>query len=394
MKQQRMVCMAAVGMAALVAATSCTPRAERPAAAWSNDPLQAGWQFACAITNDSNDRAECQEKIALAHLARGEGDKALALGEQIANWRKGVVLAEVAAMLAANGQTDAALQRAAQAEAIGRGIQDWQRDRILARVAKTSALLGRSEDVGRWSAFYQSNQDYRGETAAYHALALARRGEATNALAVLDGLADAKHLDVLSWRANGYLLLAKAGHLDSTQTSNALEQAWEASASVPGNKRFDVQIELMDEAVRLGALAQAESWMEALHSNTLSWAAPAHIKAPVVARLGVQCGLLGQRERLTECELAAEPLIRQLQKIEQPALYALLGEARARLGDVQQAETHYRHAMEMAEELTNLRPRAIACVDICLSLDRARLRLKWVGEGLNRLWMTFGAAHG
>jgi tetratricopeptide (TPR) repeat protein len=381
-------------MAVLVAATSCAPRAEQRAAAASDDPLDAGWQFACAITNDPDDRAECQEKIAMATLARGDGDKALNLGDGIANWRKGVVLAEAAANLAESGQTNAALDRAAQAEAIGRGIQDWQRDRILARVAKTTALLGREEEAGKTSAFYHSNLEYRGEVAAYHAMALARNGQVTNALAVLDGLTDSKHLDVSSGRANGYLLLAKSGHLDGEQTSNALAQAWAASQTVPGNKRFDVQMGLIDRAVSSGAAAQAQPWLEAVHSNALASTAPAHIKAPIVAQLAVLWALLGQAEQVGECEQAAEPLIRQLQNIEQPALFAVLGEAWVRLGDIQKGLTYYEHALELAGSLTNERPRAMACVDICLSLDRAGLRHKQISEGLNRLLAGFGAAHG
>jgi hypothetical protein len=355
--------------------------------------LQAGWRFACAIVNDPEDRAECQAKIALAYLARGDCDQALTLGDRIEGWRKGVVLAETATALAEGGKTNAALERAAQAETLGRGIQDWQRDRILARVAKTRAVLGNDAAVGQQSAFYRSNPDYRGEVAAYHALALARGGQVTHALAVLDGLVDTTHLDVASWRANGYLLLAKAGHLSGVQKSNALAQAWAASDRIPGSKRRDVQFDLVEEAAQLGSTVLARLWLEGISSNILNVATPAHIKAPLVAQLAIRWGVLGQADRLSECERVAEPLIRQLQSIEQPALFALLGEAWARLGDAHKTWTYYEHALELAGQLTNPRPRAIACVDICLSLERARLRHRPISEGLNRLLAGFGATH-
>jgi tetratricopeptide (TPR) repeat protein len=375
-----------------MAATSCVPRHDR--AAESGDPLAAGWRFACAITNDADDRAECQDRVALTYLSRGDADRALELGERIENWRKGVVLAEAAAHLAQTGRTKAALEHTAQAEAIGRDIQDWQRDRVLVRVAKTKAFLGNAENVGRLSAFYRSNQDYRGEVAAYHALALARDGQVTNALAALDELADGKGFDVSSWRANGYLLLATSGRLDGPQTSNALALAWAASETVPGTRRREIQMELTAEAVALGARAQARGWLENIASNVLNSTGPAHLKAPLAAKLAVGWAQIGQVERLADCERAAEPLIRQLQKIEQPALFALLGEARARLGDVQKGLTYYEHSLELAGQLTNPRPRAIACVEICLSLDRARLRHRQISEGLNRLLAGFGADHG
>jgi tetratricopeptide (TPR) repeat protein len=309
-------------MAALAAAVSCAPREDPPAAA-SADPLQAGWRFACAITNDPDDRAECQEKIALAYVARGEVETALLLVERVENWRKGVVLAEAAASLADSGRT-----------------------------------------------------------------------QVTNALAVLDGLAEAKQLDVAGWRANGYLLLAKDGRLDAQQTSHAFEQAWAASQGVPGNKRFDMQMKLMDEAVSRGAAAQATPWLENVCSNVLGSAAPAHIKAPIIAQLAIRCGAMGQAVRLAECERAAEPLIRELQNIEQPALIAWLGEARARLGDSQTSLTHYEQALALAERLSNPRPRALACVEISLSLERARLRHGPVSEGLNRLLTGFSTPNG
>ena len=113
-----------------------------------------------------------------------------------------------------------------------------------------------------------------------------------------------------------------------------------------------------------------------------------------MAQLAVRWGLLREAERVAACERAAEPLIRQLQAIEQPALFALLGEAWARLGDTQKGLTYYEHAMALAGQLTNPRPRAMAGVDICLSLERARLRHRPVSEGLNRLLAGFGATHG
>ncbi len=393
MKRQGWSGVLVLGVLALAAATSCAPRPERRAAAAADDPLRAGWQFACAITNDAKDRATCQELVALAHLVRGECDKALELGERIENWRKGVVLAEAAAVLAEKGKTNAALERAGQAETLARAIQDWQRDRILVRVVKTKALLGREEEVSRWSRFYGGNRDYRGEVVTYQALALAQQGLVTNALAALDGLADTTHLDVSSWRAHGYMLLAKAGHLDAAQTSNALAQAWAAAERIPGSKRWDVQMELAEAALARGEAALARMWLDGVSSNVLTGEIPAHLKAPLTAKLAVRWGVLGQAERLAECERVAEPLIRQLQAIEQPALFAVLGEAWARLGDHQKASTYYEHALELAGQLTNLRPRAIACVDICLSLERARLRHRPVSEGLNRLLADFGATH-
>ena len=53
--------------AAALAAVSCSSRSEREEASAVADPLENAWRFACAITNDANDRALCQERVALAH---------------------------------------------------------------------------------------------------------------------------------------------------------------------------------------------------------------------------------------------------------------------------------------------------------------------------------------
>lgn len=153
-------------------------------------------------------------------------------------------------------------------------------------------------------------------------------------------------------------------------------------------------MELTAEAAALGARAQAQGWLENVSSNVLNSTGPAHLKAPLVAQLATAWANLGQADRLAECDRTAEPLIRQLQNIEQPALFAAVGEAWARLGDTQKALTYYEHALALAGVLTNSRPRAIACVDICLSLDRARLRHRQIGDSLNRLLAGFGANHG
>jgi len=378
----------------LPAATSCAPRTERRVAEVADDPLQAGWSFACGITNDADDRAECQEKIALAYLERGDSEKGLTLGGRIENWRKGVVLAEAATRLAQAGRTEEARRWVIEAEVIGRNIQDWQRDRILARVAKTKALLGQEDEVGRWSAFYRSNLDYRGELAAYHALALARAGDMTNALTALGDLDDSTHIDVSSWQAHGYLLLARAGYLNGEKLTQALTKAWAAAARVPGNKRPDVQWGLIMDAAALGAREQALAWMEEASPVWQAWQAPAHLRVPVLARLAIAWGALGRTENVVECAREVESLIHQLQAIEQPAVFAMLGEAWARMGDTQKALRCYEHAFEVTGQLINPRPRAIACVDICLSLERAGLRHRTVSEGLNRLLAGFGAPHG
>ena len=392
MKLNKEAILSVFGISVLMVATSCSLQSERRTAAVADDPLNAAWQFAYAITNDPADRAECQDRVAQAYLARGDYTTALKLGEQITDWHKGVVLAEVAASLAEIGKTSVAMTLVTQAEAIARPIEDWQRDRIRVRAVKAKALLGQEEDAGRISQFYQGNQDYRAEVTAYHALSLARAGQITNAFEVLTSQAGTTNLDLSGWRAKGYLLLANAGHLNAAQASNAFAQGWASSA--PGWQNVQVQMSLVESVAACGDRAQARMWLDSVSSNVLTGPVPTHIRPQLLCQLGIQWSMLGETQRVDECVQVAEPLIRKLQNIDQPVLFALLGEACVRLGSEQRGLTYYGQALEMAGQLTNRRPRAMACVDICLSLERTRLRTKLLGERVNLLLLGFGADHG
>jgi hypothetical protein len=376
----------------LVVAVSCRPVETGPREAGADkktgtpslDPLSAAWRFALAITNDPKDRAKCQERVATAHVKRGDAATAVKLAREIEGWRRGVVLAEAAVRFAEDGNTNDAIANASGAEAIAREIQDWQRDRIMVRAVGAAALLGKTETARQWSDFYASNRDYRGEIAAYHAIALARSGQVTNAVAVLEGLSDeVSHVDVATWRVNGYMLLAKEGHLsDPALITNILAKAWAASAQVgmPA-ARWDVQMNLADTAARCGEKALAEEWLE--NVTPLVLAEPSSAGALWAARLAVRWAALKNEARLEECSRAAEEMIARNQPIDQPAMLALLGEAWALAGDAGRADAFFSKATGIAVSLTNPRPRWMACVEVCLALERAGMGGRHV-EDMNR----------
>ena len=154
-------------------------------------------------------------------------------------------------------------------------------------------------------------------------------------------------------------------------------------------------MELADAAVEAGAETVAREWMAAVATNLAVHATlPSHLQAPLLGRLAVRWGMLGAADRLTECIATIEPMVHQLQAIEQPAIWALLGEAWTRLGEPDQAFVYYERAVESAGQLINPRPRAIACVEICLSLNRAGWRDARTDAGLNRVLASFGATNG
>lgn len=369
-----------LGAACLVGA--CAPEARRSAppaghgieGLAQDDPLALGWRFASSIANDAKDRARCRENVALALLERGDAAQAIALAEQIENWRQAVVFAEAAAHLAEAGAAEKAERLVRRAEARAHTIQDWQRDRIVVRTVKAKAFLGRGDEVAKRAAFYGSNRDYRAEVAAYEALALAREGRVTNGLARLDRLAGETYFDIAAGRAEGYLMLAREGFEHPGAPQRILEEAWRASTNVSNIRQWRIQVNVVAEATRQAHDEQARAWLSALSSNVTASTLPAHIKSPLLGSVALRWAVLGEAERTAACIAAAEPLIESIQTIEQPALWALLGEASLASGDLEAARPWYRRAIDVAANLVNPRPRGMAFVEICLSLERSGMK--------------------
>jgi hypothetical protein len=376
--------------AALFAGWRLASRPAPPAPA--DAALELGWRFACAITDDDKDLASSQEKIALAYLKAGHPDRAESCAESIANWRKGTTLAAIAAWHAENGDVEKAQALLARAEDEVNRSDEWQKDRIMVQAARTRALLNREKDMARLKEHYEANRDYVGEASAYHALTLARTGQGTNALQALEDLASSTYFDTTVWRAEGYLLVARSGALPDDAVTNALDLAWTSATNIAGHRRLEFQLDVADAFADRGDTERAAEMVAHVTQRTIGVPYPGHIKVPVLNEIALRWARLGWADRVAEVTTAAEALIpTELQNIEQPAAYAGLAEAWALTGDRARAKEYVTRAMDQASQLINLRPRALACVDISLALARSGMDDGEMLQRLDRLLATFGA---
>ena len=369
-------------------APTAAPATDRPEGIF--DPLAAGQQFAARITMDDKDRAKMFGRLCDAYLERGDLIQALTCMRRMEDWRKGVALADIAAWLAERGRADDARSVLEQARRFSATITGWQHDRIEMHIVRAEAVLGLEDRVADARTRYAGNRDVEGQAAAYHALALARTDRADEAFEVLGKLADDNYLDTQMWRAQGYLLLARDAGVGANDRARAAERAWEASDVVPGWKKWEYQLDIVRDAVASGDREKAPDLLGRTSAAIRAAGLPGHIKVPLMARTAVLWGRLGRTDQVNELLDIAEPLIASdLQAIERPEVYALWGEAFAAAEDKVRALTFFKQSAAITLGLVNPRPRALACIDLCLALERSGFRGDEMRESLEHLLGTF-----
>lgn len=230
--------------AALLGLTACTS---------APDPrMDAAWRFALAITNDAKDMALCQERVARTHLERGETEWALRRARGIEDWRKPAVLADIATHHLRAGERDRAAPILAEARTLGAAVTNWPFDRVLLHVTQAEILMGNREGAHEIRVRYDLNPEHRGRADAYFALALLLSGKTNEALATLQELPGERRYEDFQWQTEGYLLIAGSGLLPPAATSNVLELAWASTETIPGWKKWDQRLDVIDTMRRTG----------------------------------------------------------------------------------------------------------------------------------------------
>lgn len=373
------MCVAAVAQLAL---SSCTNDAGRP--------LDFAWRFACAITNDAKDRALCQERVARTHLVRNEPDLALRRTREIEGWRKPAVLADIATHHLRARDRVRAQPILAEARTLGATVTDWPFDRVLLHVTQAEILMDNTSGAEAVRIRYDLSPEHRGRADAYFALSLLLAGRTEDALRTLDMLPGERRYEDFQWQTEGYLLIANACRLGPVEVSNVLERAWASCDAIPGWKKWEQRLDVIDSMRNNGLVASLPGRLEYVTTNVATLGLPGYLKAPLMAQVALRWARAGEPGRVAALALAAEPLIEtDAQPIEQPSAWAVFAEAAAVAGDRTLAADLYRRAIAAAEGLVNRRPRAIACVDIALSAARSGFDDPTLRAGLNRLMATF-----
>lgn len=381
----------------LALVSSCVPQSGSRTVQTRNTALDYGWTCACAITNDAidlSDRGQAQKKIAVAYLATGDDATALACAVQIEDWSKGMALAEIAEWLVSTGATDKAEAMLPTLEACGFAAKDWQREYLRSAITHLQARLGREHSVVDSAAKFNSNSTLGGDVAASLALVLARTGRVAEATGILTNLSKTNGMDTVSSSVRGYLDLVVAGHLTPNTTTQMIMNAWEATSRVKPYRCWELQLKVIDAMVSHGITGTAARCLDEVSGKIVAATRlPPEIQVSLLSQGVILWNRMGDPVKAKALlEAAGVSIARRLDVIFQPDAYAKLAEAYVASGDLGKARSLYSHALDIAANLVNRRPRAIAGVDVCVSLaEHKEVIDAGIQKALDRLVGTFNA---
>lgn len=285
-------------------------------------PVDLAWHFASSITDDPEDQAAYQAKVALFRFRRdGDVDDALKLGHAIYRWNRGLVLAEVAESLVRSGARERAATVIQAVEEIAeKGVdQGWERDRIRLALGNAKALLSPGGDD---------------------------------------------------------LLAKEAAAKNPAMAMQTLDKMWASAADVKGLLLFSTQMDVVDTALSCGQNEYARGKADAVAEAMRGVTAPAYMLLPVKTRLAKVLAKVGNKAMALEMAQSVVPEVGGVMNIEQPALLADAAAA-LHLADPDgetAAEKHFLEAIRLAGGLANRRPRCKALCDIALSLEECGMQ--------------------
>jgi hypothetical protein len=319
-------------------------------------------------------RSRAQESVVDASLALDQPQRALAQIERISNWRRGLGYADLAFWCAQHGRAadvqhylDLAEKVASHSEE--EGAQDWQRDRIRVRIASTHLLLGHSDEAARLQNGLGGAE--AGKVAAVEA--------AVNGAAVYDQRMQA--------------LDAAVAKGDFDQTQNAIQACAELFGRVYGDadKREALVRKIQTSWGKLPVQLRVETLMRmseiaASHEDAqqsiallddaqavfdgASWLPQDRV--PLMARLATlrhKAGEAAKARAQADATLALYDAHRDsIVDIDRAAALRPLAETYQSLGDVHQALSICKRAVEEGVANPNSRPRCDDLVAACLSM--------------------------
>jgi tetratricopeptide (TPR) repeat protein len=372
-------------LAALASVEAATP-----------DAFDTAFRFATAIEADPNDQAMAQERVVTDLVALGRLEEAGDRAAKIKGWRRGTACADIARSWAERGRSDEARKYLDQAEAARRAATDWGGPRIAAHMAGALAVLG---DVERTTSLVEQiarddPRQYGGLAAAAVAGGLAQTGDFAGAMSRLRALDEDRDFDVAWWRTTGYRDLARRPDLTAAERSEALRAARGSADGVSGWKRGEALVDIAREYLRRDDRPAAREALLAAEEVVSPLPPTLPVKASLMSELAATWGLHKDTSRARRLLQRAEKEAPATAVIDRPGALAAIAGARWAVGDHAAAESLYARALTEAEALVNARPRALAVVDICLSLGRngaavtpeVRTRLHALFAGLRDPW--------
>jgi len=334
--------------------------------------LDYAFRFASAIDDDPKDRAKAQELALEAYTAEGAYDVVAQRAEQIDGWRRGVVYADLATVLARQGRAAESRAYIAKAEAVRATVVGWQNPRISAHVAEAWALLGETDKAGAITADLAAADpiQYVGRATATDAVALATKGEFQQALGRLRALDGNDDLDVAAARTNGYLALAGNESAPRKGRQKALDAARASALRLPLELRVDALLRVAAQDSALGRAREGRSAVAAALSAVEEKAPASSERIPYLIEIGRTWGRLGEPQKARVALESAETLVQGSLSVDRPGLIARVASAYRQVPDEERARALDRRAMDAAAEMPLSRPRALSLSAICRQMGQ------------------------
>ena len=367
------VVVVALGCASIAWASKPDPQPAVP----GQTALDYGFRFASAIDADPKDKQKAQQAVVMDYPELGLFDQASVLATRIEGWRRGVVLADLAALLAREHREEEARALLAQAERVRDTTPGWEGPRIAAHLADARAALGELEATRKIAGGLASAdpQQYGGRAAVSAATAQAARGDFAEAMATLERLKGEAEFDVDWWRTVGFLAVAREERLDPADRRRALDAGRQSAEALAGLKQVEILGSLAEEYGKLGARDEASKVLTVASKTVQALPETDESRPALLASLARSFALTGENGRASALLSTAEGSVPRLLNLDRPALYAGIAASWSAIGDQDQMWRLYGKAFDAADALENARPRALAVVAICRSLGRSRIEL-------------------
>ncbi len=354
--------------------------------------LEHAFRFASAIRTDLNDRGRAQADVALAAAQVGQLEQARAWADEVTGWRRGMVYAELAVPLAKRGRTAEARALLAQAEEMSQRIEDWSGPRVAAHVAAALAQLGERERSAQISGKLEGEERLKALPVAIAPLVEAGQFEA--AMEVLGKITGVHAFDLRIAQVRAYLKLAEHPSLRAQwgKRKRALTAALAVAAELPVTVRAETAVAVADQFRGMGFRGDARRTLAEVETALVAEGGNAFYLAPVLVQVALAWDRLEERGRCRGLLVEALRGVTEAQDIDQPFVYAAVAGGYAAIREERQARQLYATGFELAGQLINSRPRALAVVELCRSMGLHGLRVTAAEQArLQELYDGLGA---
>ncbi len=322
------------------------------------------WAAAGALTNDAADRAKLQQELIGAGRRAGAPLDALeSRAREIDGWRRWATLADLGAEYARAGDVESARRLGLEALYKAPLLKEDEHDRVLKRALWALAGAGETNITRDYVARYQNSLMMREHAEAADALARARAGDTETARRLLEELQTHRADDGAVLRTRAFDLWAELDAADEIFLA-----AWRQSEAIPGYRRTDERLRILEDAHGRIAPDREREWIAAIEEDLERRPAPIYVRALQNAALARVLARIGDTEQARARAEQARALSMEIELIERPEIWAGAARALHRAGFQVEAAAWFHDALDAARELTNLRPRCIALARVYLAM--------------------------